>query len=73
MSYCPLLTMLIKSPKQHLETYCFCSVFYYYYYYYSPSPFFLSFAKFQQCPISYKLAMWVDYDVLNLLPTWKNF
>ena len=30
---------LIKSPKQRLETYCFCSVSYYYYYY---SPFFLS-------------------------------
>jgi hypothetical protein len=25
---------LIKSPKQRLETYCFCSVSYYYYYYY---------------------------------------
>ena len=24
------------SPKQCLETYCFCSVSYYYYYYYSP-------------------------------------
>ena len=24
---------LIKSPKQRLETYCFCSVSYYYYYY----------------------------------------
>ena len=33
----------IKSPKQRLETYCFCSVSYYYYYYYSP-PFFLSLA-----------------------------
>jgi hypothetical protein len=32
---------LIKSPKQRLETYCFCSVSYYYYYYYY-SPFFLS-------------------------------
>ena len=31
---------IIKSPKQHLETYCFCSVSYYYYYYYY-SPFFL--------------------------------
>ena len=43
---------IIKSPKQHLETFCFCSVsssssssssYYYYYYYYSP-PFFLSMA-----------------------------
>ena len=25
---------IIKSPKQRLETYCFCSVCYYYYYYY---------------------------------------
>ena len=32
---------VIKSPKQRLETYCFCSVSYYYYYYYSLS-FFLS-------------------------------
>jgi hypothetical protein len=33
----------IKSPKQRLETYCFCSVSYYYFYYYyssSSSPFF---------------------------------
>ena len=39
--YCILV---IKSPKQHLETYCFCSVSYYYYYYSSScscySPFF---------------------------------
>jgi hypothetical protein len=36
---------VIKSPKQRLETYCFCSVsyYYYYYYYYYYSPFFLSF------------------------------
>ena len=34
---------IIKSPKQGLETYCFCSVSYYYYFYYyysSLSPFF---------------------------------
>jgi hypothetical protein len=34
---------IIKSPKQRLETYCFCSVSYYYYYYSSCScytPFF---------------------------------
>ena len=34
------ISLLIKSPKQRLETYCFCSVSYYYYYYscscYSP-------------------------------------
>ena len=31
----------IKSPKQRLETYCFCFVsYYYYYYYYSPLSFF---------------------------------
>jgi hypothetical protein len=29
---------LVKSPKQRLETYCFCSVSYYYYYYYSFFP-----------------------------------
>ena len=29
--------MVVKSPKQRLETYCFCSVSYYYYYYYSYS------------------------------------
>ena len=34
------LIVIIKSPKQRLETYCFCSVSYYYYY----SPFFLSVA-----------------------------
>ena len=34
------LPSIIKSPKQRLETYYFCSVSYYYYYYYS-SPFFL--------------------------------
>ena len=36
--------IIIKSPKQRLETYCFCSVSYYYYYYSSYScysPFFL--------------------------------
>ena len=32
--------IIIKSPKQRLETYCFCSISYYYYYYYY-SPFFL--------------------------------
>ena len=31
--------LIIKSPKQRLETYCFCSVSSYYYY---SSPFFLS-------------------------------
>jgi hypothetical protein len=31
--------LIIKSPKQRWETYCFCSVTYYYYYY-SYSPFF---------------------------------
>ena len=31
---------IFKSPKQRLETYCFCSVSYYYYYYSSLSPFF---------------------------------
>jgi hypothetical protein len=30
--------MIIKSPKQRLETYCFCSVSYYYYYYSSFFP-----------------------------------
>ena len=40
-SYCFSL-FLIKSPKQRLETYCFCSVSYYYYffYYYYYSSFF---------------------------------
>ena len=28
------ISKLINSPKQRLETYCFCSVSYYYYYYY---------------------------------------
>ena len=31
---------IIKSPKQRLETYCFCSVSYYYYYSPPPPPFF---------------------------------
>ena len=32
--YCFVMTILvIKSPKQRLETYCFCSVSYYYHYY----------------------------------------
>ena len=31
------LQIIIKSPKQRLETYCFCSVSYYYYYSYSYS------------------------------------
>ena len=39
--FAPFL-IIIKSPKQHWETYCFCSVSYYYYYY-SPLSFFLSF------------------------------
>ena len=29
--------MVVKSPKQRLETYCFCSVSYYYYYYITPT------------------------------------
>ena len=40
--FAPFL-IIIKSPKQRWETYCFCSVSYYYYYYYSPLSFFLSF------------------------------
>ena len=32
--YCFAMAILVKSPKQRLETYCFCSVSYYYYYYY---------------------------------------
>ena len=36
--------MVIKSPKQRLETYCFCSVSSYYYYYSPPLSFFLSVA-----------------------------
>jgi hypothetical protein len=43
-----LKSMIIKSPKQRLETYCFCSVSCYYYYYYSP--FFLSFFGTWTCP-----------------------
>ena len=44
--YCFAMAILVKSPKQRLETYCFCSVSYYYYYYYyyscsCYSPFFL--------------------------------
>jgi hypothetical protein len=31
--FAPFL-IIIKSPKQRLETYCFCSVSYYYFYYY---------------------------------------
>jgi hypothetical protein len=30
-------------------------------------------AKIQHCPISTTFHMWVDYDVLNLFPTLKNF
>ena len=29
--------VILKSPKQCLETYCFCSVSYYYYYYVTPN------------------------------------
>ena len=32
--HCFAMAILVKSPKQRLETYCFCSVSYYYYYYY---------------------------------------
>ena len=35
------IVLVIKSPKQLLETYCFCSISYYYYYYSPPPPFFL--------------------------------
>ena len=37
--YCKyqLFFVIFKSPKQRLETYCFCSVSYYYYYYYYSS------------------------------------
>jgi hypothetical protein len=45
--FAPFLT---KSPKQRLETYCFCSVSCYYYYYYY-SPFFLSFFGTWTCPL----------------------
>ena len=39
-----IFCFVIKSPKQRLETYCFCSVsYYYYYYYYYSLSFFLSF------------------------------
>jgi hypothetical protein len=30
-------------------------------------------AKIQHCPISTKFDMWVDNDVPNWFPTWKNF
>ena len=30
-------------------------------------------AKIQHCPISSKFDMWVDNDVPNWFPTWKNF
>ena len=33
LKFC-LFGKLIKSPKQRLETYCFCSVYYYYYSYF---------------------------------------
>ena len=32
--FAPFLIIIIKSPKQRLETYCFCSVSYYYYFFY---------------------------------------
>ena len=32
--------LIIKSPKQRLETYCFCSISYYYFYYYYSYSFF---------------------------------
>ena len=35
---CVIVLLLVKSPKQCLETYCFCSVSYYYYYYYYITP-----------------------------------
>jgi hypothetical protein len=42
--YVKFFLIIIKSPKQRLETYCFCSVSYYYFYYYYSysysSPFF---------------------------------
>ena len=38
------LFLVIKSPKQRLETYCFCSVSSSYYYYNNSPPFFLSVA-----------------------------
>ena len=41
---------LIKSPKQLLETYCFCSVSYYYYYSPLSLSFFLSFHGTWTCP-----------------------
>ena len=60
---------LIKSPKQRLETYCFCSVsYYYYYYYYSSScscysPFFpctmnLSTADLRNCRTEFHETWW---------------
>ena len=33
--HCTWTSFLFQSPKQRLETYCFCSVSYYYFYYYN--------------------------------------
>ena len=60
--------LVIKSPKQRLETYCFCSVSYYYYYYYYSysyyySPFFpctmnLSTADLRNCRTEFHETSW---------------
>ena len=44
--FAPFLLIIIKSPKQRLETYCFCSVSYYYFHYYYSYSFFPRSMKF---------------------------
>ena len=69
---------LIKSPKQRLETYCFCSVSYYYFYYSSsssssssPFPFFPRtmnyWTEFRETWWSYRYMFLVDPKVFRFV------
>ena len=59
MNLCRILLdqEIIKSPKQRLETYCFCSVSsYYYYYYYSYSSSCSCYSPFFPCTMNLSMA-----------------
>ena len=63
-------TLLIKSPKQRLETYCFCSVssYYYYYYYCSCS----CYSPFFPCTMNLSTADLRNYRT-ELHETWWSY
>ena len=72
--FAPFLLIIIKSPKQRLETYCFCSVSYYYYYSFFPCTMNLSTAdlrnyrtEFHETWWSYRYMFLVDPNVFSFV------